>query len=157
MFGPESGKDGWGGLPFVYEKVRIGEEEERMDRCDRFLRIFKQERCRMVEMSCTEHDKYAAGSQFITHTVGRMLGKLILEPTPINTKGYESLLELVKNTVGDSLDLYYALFLYNPNSMEQLERLEMAFDSVKKQLFERLHDILREQLLETEDEGAEQT
>ena len=27
--------------------------------------------CRMVEMSCEEHDRYAAGSQFLTHTVGR--------------------------------------------------------------------------------------
>jgi arogenate dehydrogenase (NADP+) len=27
----------------------------------------------MVEMSCAEHDRYAAGSQFITHTVGRFV------------------------------------------------------------------------------------
>ena len=25
MFGPKNGKDGWNGLPFVYDKVRIGE------------------------------------------------------------------------------------------------------------------------------------
>jgi len=25
MFGPESGKDGWQGLPFVYERVRIAD------------------------------------------------------------------------------------------------------------------------------------
>jgi arogenate dehydrogenase (NADP+) len=30
----------------------------------------------MVEMSCEEHDRRAAGTQFITHTVGRMLGEL---------------------------------------------------------------------------------
>lgn len=34
--------------------------------------------CRMVEMSCAEHDQYAAGSQFITHTVGRLLCNLDL-------------------------------------------------------------------------------
>jgi arogenate dehydrogenase (NADP+) len=50
----------------------------------------------MVEMSCEEHDKYAASSQFITHTVGRVLGQLTLESTPINTKGYETLLSLVR-------------------------------------------------------------
>lgn len=29
--------------------------------------------CRMVEMSCTEHDKFAARSQFLTHTIGRQV------------------------------------------------------------------------------------
>ena len=32
------------------------------------------------------------------------------------------------------------------SATEELERLEHAFDSVKKQLFDRLHGILREQL-----------
>ncbi len=41
----------------------------------------------MLEMSCELHDAHAAGSQFITHTTGRVLSKLGLESTPINTKG----------------------------------------------------------------------
>ncbi|XP_068660566.1 arogenate dehydrogenase 2, chloroplastic-like [Aristolochia californica] len=152
MFGPESGKDGWRGLSFVYQKVRIGSEESRINRCDRFLQIFAQEGCDMKEMTCEEHDRYAAGSQFITHTVGRMLGKLGLQSTPINTKGYESLLKLVENTRGDSYDLYYGLFLYNLNAIEELERLEIAFEAVKKQLFGRLHDVLRKQLFKSEND-----
>ncbi|XP_068653381.1 arogenate dehydrogenase 2, chloroplastic-like [Aristolochia californica] len=152
MFGPESGKDGWEGLTFVYDKVRIGSGEYRISRCDKFLKIFAQEGCDMKEMRCEEHDKYAAGSQFITHTVGRMLGKLRLKSTPINTKGYESLLKLVENTQGDSYELYYGLFLYNLNAIEELEKLEMAFDSVKKQLFSQLHNVLRKQLFHSEDD-----
>jgi len=70
----------------------------------------------MVEMSCTEHDHHAAESQFKTQTVGRMLAKLNLESTPINTKGYETLLGIVDNTCGDSFDLYYGLFMYNNNA-----------------------------------------
>ena len=31
----------------------------------------------------------------------------------INTKGFESLLDLVENTAHDSFDLYYGLFMYN--------------------------------------------
>ncbi|KAK9268753.1 hypothetical protein L1049_000514 [Liquidambar formosana] len=146
MFGPESGKHGWSGLPFVYDRVRIGSDESRVSRCERFLDIFEREGCRMVEMSCAEHDLYAAGSQFITHTVGRVLEKLGLDSTPINTKGYESLLNLVENTAGDSFDLYYGLFMYNKNAMEQLERLDLAFESLRKQLFGNLHEILRKQL-----------
>jgi arogenate dehydrogenase (NADP+) len=67
----------------------------------------------MVEMTCEEHDKLAASSQFIPHTVGRMLGRMSLPDTPINTRGYESLLSLVRNTTNDSFDLYYGLFMYN--------------------------------------------
>ncbi|KDP22757.1 hypothetical protein JCGZ_02462 [Jatropha curcas] len=100
----------------------------------------------MLEMSCQDQDKYAAGSQFITHTVGRVLKMLKLESTPINTKGYESLLDLVENTVGDSFDLYYGLFMHNKNALELLERLDLAFESLRKQLFGRLHEAVRKQL-----------
>ncbi|CAA7022936.1 unnamed protein product [Microthlaspi erraticum] len=147
MFGPESGKNGWKGLSFVFDKVRIGtDDDRRRARCDSFLDVFAREGCSMVEMSCAEHDWHAAGSQFITHTVGRVLEKLSLESTPVDTKGYETLLKLVENTSGDSFDLYYGLFLYNPNAMEQLERFGLAFESLKKQLFGRLHRLLHKQL-----------
>ncbi|XP_034696075.1 arogenate dehydrogenase 2, chloroplastic-like [Vitis riparia] len=152
MFGPESGKKGWAGLPFVYDKVRIGNDEFRMARCSKFLDIFAREGCRMVEMTCAEHDKYAAGSQFITHTMGRVLERFGLESTEINTKGYETLLNLVENTAGDSFDLYYGLFVYNNNAMEQLERLDMAFESIKKEIFGYMHRLYRKQLFE--DEGG---
>ncbi|XP_047168396.1 arogenate dehydrogenase 1, chloroplastic-like isoform X1 [Vigna umbellata] len=151
MFGPESGKNGWNGLAFVYDKVRIGADESRTSRCDLFLDIFSSEGCRMVEMSCAEHDWHAAGSQFITHTTGRFLEKLTLEATPIDTKGYETLLSLVENTAGDSFDLYYGLFLYNANAMEQLERFDLAFESLKKRLFDRMHGFYRQQVFKHEE------
>ncbi|XWS70757.1 hypothetical protein CRYUN_Cryun03dG0076300 [Craigia yunnanensis] len=147
MFGPESGKNGWKGLAFVFDKVRVRNDEKRLARCNRFLNVFAREGCRMVEMSCAEHDWHAAGSQFITHTMGRVLEKLILESTPINTKGYETLLNLVENTAGDSFDLYYGLFMYNVNAMEQLEKLDLAFETLKKQLFGRLHGIFQKKLV----------
>ncbi|KAL5989638.1 Arogenate dehydrogenase 2, chloroplastic [Asimina triloba] len=148
MFGPESGKDGWAGLPFVYDKVRIAENSIQHRKCEQFLSIFEEEGCRMVEMSCEEHDRHAAGSQFITHTIGRILSHLDLESTPINTKGYETLLQLTENTVSDSFDLYYGLFMYNVNATDQIENLDRAFETVKQKLFGRLHDILRKQIVE---------
>lgn len=39
MFGPESGKDGWNGLPLVFDKVRIRNE----GLCRNFLSIFEKE------------------------------------------------------------------------------------------------------------------
>ena len=146
MFGPDSGKGSWEGLNFMYEKVRIGSENGRGDRCQTFLDFFAGEGCRMVEMTCEEHDRDAASTQFITHTVGRTLGAMGLQSTPIDTKGYQSLLSLVDNTANDSFELYYGLFMYNQNATEQLEKLEQAFDSVKRQLFSQLHGKLREQM-----------
>ena len=67
----------------------------------------------MVEMGCAEHDQLAASTQFMTHTVGRVLGEMQLQPTAIDTRGYQSLLDLVDNTTNDSFDLYYGLFMYN--------------------------------------------
>ncbi|XP_062228972.1 arogenate dehydrogenase 2, chloroplastic-like [Phragmites australis] len=148
MFGPESGKHGWGKLPFVYDKVRVAEDGDQAAKCDQFLSIFEQEGCRMVEMSCAEHDRYAAGSQFITHTIGRVLSQLNLKSTPINTKGYETLLQLTENTVSDSFDLYYGLFMYNVNATEQLDNLDKAFEKVRQMLYGRLHDLLRKQIVE---------
>lgn len=145
MFGPESGKNGWNALPFVYDKVRVGSDESRVSLCDRFLDIFALEGCRMVEMSCSEHDRHAAGSQFITHTIGRVLEKLGLESTPILPNGYKALLNLVENTVGDSFDLYYGLFMYNVNAIDQLNRLDMAFNSLKEQFLGRLHGAVHSQ------------
>ncbi|KAI3985455.1 hypothetical protein MKX01_033769 [Papaver californicum] len=146
MFGQGSGKDSWKSLPFVYDKVRIGDEELRISRCEKFLNIFAQEGCKMVEMSCAQHDRDVAESQFITHTMGRILENFGLESTSINTKGYEALLNLVENTFEDNFELYYCLFMYNKHSMEQLERLDMAFESLKKQLFGHINVVLRKQL-----------
>lgn len=50
------------------------------------MQFFEREGCKMVEMSCEEHDRQAASTQFITHTVGRVLGAMELQATPIDTR-----------------------------------------------------------------------
>jgi arogenate dehydrogenase (NADP+) len=150
MFGPDSGRGSWQGLNFMYERVRVNTDCEdgarREARADNFLRFFADEGCRMVEMPCEEHDRVAASTQFITHTVGRVLGAMDLKATPIDTKGFKALLELVDNTRHDSFELYYGLFLYNRSSADELERLERALDEVKGGLFDQLHEIARRQI-----------
>lgn len=130
MFGPESGRAGWGGLPFVYDRLRVRDGP----RCDRFLAVWAAEGCRMVEMSVSTHDAYAASTQFITHTTGRLLAGLGVGGTPINTKGYESLLGVVDTTIKDSFDLYYGLYKYNPMARAQLDRLEASFAAIRSRL-----------------------
>lgn len=159
MFGPDSGRGSWQGLNLMYEKVRVLADAEdgarREARAANFLRFFADEGCRMVEMPCEEHDRVAASTQFITHTVGRVLGAMDLRATPIDTKGFKALLELVDNTRHDSFELYYGLFLYNRSSADELERLERALDEVKGGLFDQLHEIARRQIFPSDSAGSE--
>jgi len=45
-----------------------------------FVAIFSK------DMTCELHDEVSAGSQFVTHLTGRILERLSLRTTPINTK-----------------------------------------------------------------------
>lgn len=63
-----------------------------------------------------------------------MLSELNVETTPINTKGFESLLGVVDTTCKDSFELFYGLFKYNPSARSQLDRLESALCSIRQQL-----------------------
>lgn len=132
MFGPESGRDGWNGLSFMYERVRIRDEAT----CSSFLHIFESEGCRMLEMSCEEHDKLAARSQFLTHTIGRILSEMEIESTPIDTKGFQTLIQLKDSTIRDSFDLYSGLFVHNKFAKQELNNLVLAFEKVKQKLEE---------------------
>ncbi|OIW04120.1 hypothetical protein TanjilG_00680 [Lupinus angustifolius] len=133
MFGPVSGKDGWKDLTFMYDKVRIRDEAI----CSSFLHIFETEGCKMLHMSCEEHDKFAAKSQFITHTIGRTLAEMDIKSTPIDTKGFQTLVQLKDTTIRDSFDLYSGLFLHNRFARQELENLEHALHKVKEMLVER--------------------
>ncbi|TXG50034.1 hypothetical protein EZV62_025909 [Acer yangbiense] len=136
MFGPESGKIGWQGLPFVYDKVRIRDEAT----CSSFLHIFQSEGCKMVEMSCEEHDKIAARSQFLTHTIGRTLSEMEIESTSMNTKGFETLVQLKESSVRNSYDLFSGLFIYNRFAKQELQNLELALEKVKQKLLQKMEE-----------------
>mmetsp|Transcript_22839 Transcript_22839/g.68500 ORF Transcript_22839/g.68500 Transcript_22839/m.68500 type:complete len:136 (-) Transcript_22839:21-428(-) len=89
----------------------------------------------MVEMTCRQHDIYAANSQFLTHLVGRMLGSIgDLHPTPIDTRGFESVLQIVHTTCDDSFDLFYGLYRYNAHSKSTLLCLRKALADLELRL-----------------------
>jgi len=160
MFGPDSGKNSWRGLNFVYERVRVkgiidpenreshssgpeasasttffdAEYAAGIDRLERFLSIWEEEGCRMVEMKCDDHDAYASNSQFITHLVGRILEAQGLVETPIDTKGFQSVRTLIGTTTADSFDLFYGLFKYNQHSLQTILTLRNAMDAVVGEL-----------------------
>ncbi|XP_031373875.1 arogenate dehydrogenase 1, chloroplastic-like [Punica granatum] len=137
MFGPESGKDGWEGLNFMYERVRVRDHET----CSSFLQIFEKEGCRMLEMSCEKHDKLAARSQFIAHTIGRVLAEMDVDSTDIDTKGFESLVQLKRGTERDSFDLFSGLFIHNRFAKQELENLGLTFGKIKERLLQRMEEV----------------
>lgn len=105
-----------------------------MDRMERFLSIWEAEGCEMTALSCQDHDEHAAKSQFITHLMGRVLGAQGLAPTPVDTKGFESVLALVDSTSSDSYDLFYGLYKYNQYSLDTIFDLRKAMDNVVENL-----------------------
>jgi len=107
-----------------------------MDRMERFLSIWEEAGCAMVAMSCKDHDDHAAKSQFITHLIGRVLGSQGLKPTPVDTKGFESILAVVNSTTSDSYDLFYGLYKYNNFSPAVIVALRKAMDDVEDRLKE---------------------
>lgn len=136
MFGPESGKHGWQDLPFMFEHVRrvSKKDNKEVDCSTRFVKIFETAGCRMVDMSCEEHDRHSAASQFITHLTGRVLAAQGCQATPIDTKGFKSLQLLVENTCKDSFELFYGLYKYNPNSADQLASFAKSLEAIDRQL-----------------------
>nr|XP_018622418.1 arogenate dehydrogenase 1, chloroplastic-like isoform X1 [Nicotiana tomentosiformis] len=139
MFGPESGKDGWTDLTFMYDMVRIRDQSL----CSSFLQIFSIEGCKMLEMTCEEHDKLAARSQFLTHTIGRILSEMEVEPTPIDTKGFQKLVQVKESSARDSFDLFSGLFIHNRFARQQVQmkNLEVAVEKTKQKLEERSKEL----------------
>jgi len=178
MFGPDSGKNGWKNLNFVFEKTRVDKVifdpssrldfentddrafneaysyTEAMDRIERFLSIWEEEGCRMVPLSCKSHDEYAANSQFITHLMGRILGAQGLQKTPIDTKGFESVMKLIDSTTADSFDLFYGLYKFNKkNSQSIIHQLQNAMEDVVDNLKILEEKDLEEQKIQLDVEG----
>lgn len=129
MFGPDSAADGVAGLPMVVWRL-AGDEQVYAD----WLEFFGALGIRTVEMSPPEHDRLAAYSQGVTHYMGRVLDRLALGPTPIDTEGFRILRSLVAQTCNDSWELFHDLQVYNPYTQEMRLRLQAALDEVYREL-----------------------
>jgi hypothetical protein len=68
--------------------------------------------------------------------MGRILGGQGLQATPIDTKGFQSVLKLIETTNADSFDLFYGLYKFNRNSREAIRRLKESMSDVVKKLLE---------------------
>ncbi len=140
MFGPDSGKDGIGGLPIMMDPVRCPQELS-----DYWNDTFRTMGLEVLHMSCDRHDREAAYSQGVTHFVGRMLDELKLEKTRLATVGYTKLLEIVEQTCNDPLQLFLDLQRYNPYAQQMHSELNSAITKILA-LLTRMDDAPMEDL-----------
>ncbi|MBN2653090.1 MAG: prephenate dehydrogenase/arogenate dehydrogenase family protein [Spirochaetales bacterium] len=126
MFGPDSAKNGVEGLPIVVTPLRENSKSAVF-----WEKYFSSRKMKVYLMTPEEHDKEAAMTQGITHFIGRTLNELGLEQSQIATKGYNSLLEIIKQTCNDPWQLFLDLQKYNPYT-----------EQMRESLHEVLHDML---------------
>jgi prephenate dehydrogenase len=129
LFGPDSGALGVRGLPIVMWPLRVSDSRYR-----EWHAYFEQQGMQVVEMSPEKHDRMAANSQGVTHYIGRVIGELDLQETPIDTKGFKILLSLVEQICNDSGELFQDLQNYNPYTKDMRLGLEEALRHVYGQL-----------------------
>lgn len=129
MFGPDSAREPNARLPLVYSPVRVDEE-----RSSFWCREFGSLGLEVHTMSPEHHDKIAASTQGITHLIGRVLGEMQLEPSPIATLGYTRILQLVEQTCNDPEQLFLDLQRHNPYTAAVRDRLREAFERIADRL-----------------------
>jgi len=125
MFGPDSGSNGLGGLKLVMSPVSVPGDAYRF-----WQQYFADLGLQVIEMSPVDHDRRAAYTQGITHYVGRVLKRLELSPTSIDTKSYGMLLSIIDQTCNDTLELFRDLHTYNRFTSEMRTKFVQALRAV---------------------------
>ncbi|MEK7079503.1 MAG: prephenate dehydrogenase/arogenate dehydrogenase family protein [Patescibacteria group bacterium] len=132
MFGPDSSKHGFEGLPIMVDQYRVPDEEYLF-----WKTYFSQKGLRVIEMKAAEHDKLAANSQGVTHFIGRLLEEFQFKSTPIDTKGAEKLHEVMEQTCNDTWELFMNLQNYNNYTKRMRVKLGKAYDKLYNKLLPR--------------------
>lgn len=125
IFGPDSTKNGFEGLPIVVDKFKTSN-----DNYDCWLKYFKEKKLHVIEMTAEEHDKTAANSHGLTHFIGRLLDDFGLQKSPMDTLGTKKLLEIKEQTCNDSWQLFTDLQQYNPYTKNMRIKLGESYDKL---------------------------
>lgn len=125
LFGPDSSRHGFDGLPIVIDKNHATDEEYLF-----WKSFFSKKGLFVVEISANEHDRLAAYSQGLTHFIGRLLEQIKMVSTPIDTLGAKKLLEVMDQTCNDTWQLFMNLQNYNPYTKKMRLQLGAAYDKL---------------------------
>lgn len=135
MFGPDSAKFGFEGLPMILDKFKADDNIYNF-----WKEYFQSKKLRVIEMSAEEHDKIAANSQGLTHFIGRLLEEYKLEKTSIDSLGTKKLLEIKEQTCNDTWQLFTDLQHYNPHTKQMRLKLGEAYDKLYNKLLPKQID-----------------
>jgi arogenate dehydrogenase (NADP+), plant len=123
--------DSWDSRPVVYDKIRVSN----IPRFERFIKVFEQARCKMVEMTSEQHDETIADAEFVTYLTGRLLtDKELLPPTPVISKEYAALNDVAHMTTGGTFDLFFGMFKYNEKAKDHISKLRDNLARIERQL-----------------------
>jgi len=123
----------WEGRQMVYERARVAN----VRRCDRYLEIFENARCEVVEEIASDHDATVSDAQFVTHLVGRLLDHDLLTPTPIASREYNALRKISEMAAMGSFDRFYGMYKYNKQAGERIKKLRENLASLECKLAAR--------------------
>ncbi len=132
MFGPDSSKFGFTGLPLIIDKFAVDDINYKF-----WQEYFKNKGLQVIEMSAQDHDRLAANSQGLTHFIGRLLHAHHFKSTPIDSLGTKKLLEVVEQTCNDTWQLFTDLQHYNPYTKQMRIRLGQIYDQIYNKLLSK--------------------
>jgi len=133
MFGPDSIGEGLSDLPFVLCPT----PETPPDSLCYWRGYLGNKGFRVVEMDCEEHDRITASSLCLTQLLGRLLDRLAIDSSPIDTKNFQALLRLRESTCHDSPGLFTGLQLFNPFALQMRKRVREELAALEKELAEQ--------------------
>lgn len=135
MFGPDSSRNGFEGLPMILDKFMTNDATYSF-----WKEYFRSKRLRVIGMTARKHDKIAANSQGLTHFIGRLLEEFKFDKTPIDSLGAKKLLEIKEQTCNDTWQLFTDLQHYNPHTKQMRLKLGQAYDKLYNKLLPKQID-----------------
>lgn len=121
LFGPQSLTDGLSGK-------NLAITQQSGDLAEQLITEWQQKGIITVRISSEEHDREIAKVHALTFFVGRILLKMGIEPSFLNTPYYSELLDLVDVERHHSQELFDTIQRHNPFARETRERfLTIAF------------------------------
>jgi len=125
MFGPDSSKNGFNDLPIVLDR-----NTSTVDEYDFWKSFFIKKYLQVVEITAKEHDRLAANSQGLTHFIGRLLERVKMKTSSIDTLGTRKLIEVMDQTCNDTWQLFTNLQNYNLFTKRMRLQLGTAYDNL---------------------------
>ncbi|HSW47734.1 MAG TPA: prephenate dehydrogenase/arogenate dehydrogenase family protein [Candidatus Saccharimonadales bacterium] len=129
MFGPDSSREGFDGLPIILDQYKTSEENYTF-----WKKFFVKKNLNILEMNSDDHDRLAANSQGLTHFIGRLLDEFGTEKSSVDTIGAKKLMEVREQVCNDTWKLFIDLQHFNPYTKEMRIKLGASYDNLYNKL-----------------------